>query len=88
MGKPAANAVHTGANPARKPTPDRSALADLHPIRLLFMGRILARSVGNRRLKSSSQLNGDDLTRCDHLIARVAWYAGGNVACDFDDEAK
>lgn len=40
------------------------------------MGRILARSVGNRRLKSSSQLNGDDLTRCDHLIARVAWYAG------------
>lgn len=52
------------------------------------MGRILARSVGNRRLKSSSQLNGDDLTRCDHLIARVAWYAGGNVACDFDDEAK
>lgn len=73
MGNLAANAVHTGANPARKPPPDRSALADLHPIRLLFMRRILAGSVGNRRLKSILWLKGDDPTRCDRLIAHVAW---------------
>lgn len=37
------------------------------------MRRILAGSVGNRRLNSNLWLKGDDPTRCDYLIARVAW---------------